>query len=70
VGEASEARAALATLAARPEWREDALVARFRDDIAPQLDATQLALQPWLEPVGEHGIPPRFAGAIDAIRGA
>jgi hypothetical protein len=70
VGEASEARAALATLAARPEWREDALVARFRDDIAPQLDAAQLALQPWLEPAGEHGIPPRFAGALDAIRGA
>ncbi|HVU82526.1 MAG TPA: UDP-N-acetyl-alpha-D-muramoyl-L-alanyl-L-glutamate epimerase [Rhodanobacteraceae bacterium] len=70
VGEASEARAAFATLAARPEWREDALVARFRDDVAPQLDATQLKLQPWLEPSGEHGIPPRFAGALDAIRGA
>ncbi|HXE65827.1 MAG TPA: UDP-N-acetyl-alpha-D-muramoyl-L-alanyl-L-glutamate epimerase [Rhodanobacteraceae bacterium] len=70
VGEASEARAAFATLAARPEWREDALVARFRDDISPQLDAAQLKLQPWLEPSGEHGIPPRFAGALDAIRGA
>jgi hypothetical protein len=70
VGEASEARAAFATLAARPEWREDALVMRFRDDIAPQLDAARLALQPWLEPSGEHGIPPRFAGALDAIRGA
>jgi hypothetical protein len=70
VGEASEARAAFATLAARPEWREDALVARFRGDIAPQLDAARLALQPWLEPSGEHGIPPRFAGALDAIRGA
>jgi hypothetical protein len=69
VGEASEARAAFATLAVRPEWREDALVARFRDDIAPQLDAAQWALQPWLEPSAEHGIPPRFAGALDAIRG-
>ena len=70
VGEASEARAAFAALAARPEWREDALVARFRDDIAPQLDATQLAMQPWLEPVGEHGVPAHFKGALDAIRGA
>lgn len=70
VGEASEARAAFATLAARPEWREDALVARFREDIAPQLDAVQLALQPWLEPAGERGVPARFAGALDAIRGA
>ncbi|MBU6478358.1 MAG: endonuclease domain-containing protein [Xanthomonadaceae bacterium] len=70
VGEASEARAAFAALAARPEWREDALVARFREDIAPQLDAARLDLQPWLEPTGEHGVPARFAGALDAIRGA
>jgi hypothetical protein len=70
VGEASEARAAFATLAARPEWREDALVARFREDIAPRLGAARPALQPWLEPSDEHGIPPRFAGALDAIRGA
>jgi len=70
VGEASEARAAFAALAARPEWREDALVARFREDIAPRLDAAQLGLQPWLEPAGEHGVPLRFAGALDAIRGA
>jgi hypothetical protein len=70
VGEASEARAAFAVLAARPEWREDALVSRFREDIAPQLDAAQLALQPWLEPTGEHGVPARFVRALDAIRGA
>jgi hypothetical protein len=70
VGEASEARAAFAALAARPEWREDALVARFREDIAPRLDTAQLQLQPWLEPAGEHGVPARFAGALDAIRGA
>ena len=70
VGEASEARAAFAALAARPEWREDALVARFREDVAPQLDAARLDLQPWLEPTGEHGVPARFAGALDAIRGA
>ena len=70
VGEASEARAAFAALAARPEWREDVLVARFREDIAPRLDAAQLALTPWLEQGGSHGVPARFAGALDAIRGA
>jgi hypothetical protein len=70
VGEASEARAALATLAARPEWREDALVARFREDIMPQLDAASLPLEPWLAPAGEHGVPERFRGALDAICGA
>jgi hypothetical protein len=70
VGEASEARAAFAALATRPEWREDALVSRFREDIAPQLDAAQTGLDAWLGPSREHGVPPRFAGAIDAIRGA
>jgi hypothetical protein len=67
VGEASEARAAFAALAARPEWREDALVARFHELILPQLDAAQLALAPWLVPGGAHGVPARFAGALDAI---
>ncbi len=69
VGEASEARAAFAALAVRPEWREDALITRFREQIAPQLDASQLALEPWLAPSGEHGVPERFAGGLDAIRG-
>jgi hypothetical protein len=67
VGEASEARAAFAALAARPEWREDALVARFHELIQPQLVAAELALAPWLAPGGKHGVPPRFAGALDAI---
>ena len=69
VGEAQEARAAFAALAARPEWREDALVARFREEIVPQLDAASLQLEPWLRASGEHGIPARFAGALDAICG-
>src|SRR5690348_1721221 len=70
VGEASEARAAFVALAHRPEWREDALVARFREEIAPQLDAGSLQLDPWLQASGEHGVPARFHGALDAIRGA
>jgi hypothetical protein len=70
VGEGAEARAAFATLAARPEWREDALVARFREEIAPQLDSAQQTLESWLAPSNEHDVPARFAGALDAIRGA
>ncbi|MGH8191720.1 MAG: UDP-N-acetyl-alpha-D-muramoyl-L-alanyl-L-glutamate epimerase [Rhodanobacteraceae bacterium] len=70
VGEAAEARAAFAALAARPDWREDALLVRFREEIAPQLDASEPALDPWLMPGGEHGVPARFSGALDAIRGA
>jgi hypothetical protein len=69
VGEAMEARAAFAVLAARPEWREDALIARFREEIAPRLDAASLQLEPWLRASDEHGIPARFIGALDAIRG-
>jgi hypothetical protein len=69
VGEGAEARAAFAALAARPEWSEDALVARFRQEIAPQLDASQLALEPWLSAAGEHGVPPRFEAALGWIAG-
>ncbi len=70
VGEGDEARAAMYALSLRPEWREDALVARFVREIGPQLDAGNLALEPWLEASGEHGIPARLAGALDAIRDA
>jgi len=67
VGEAAEARAALASLAARPEWREDALVARFRSEILPQLDADALALEPWLRAAGPHGVPAHLQPVLDAI---
>lgn len=42
VGEGRESRAAMAALAKRPEWREDTIVARFAQLIAPQLDAAEL----------------------------
>ena len=57
VGEARESRAALAALAARPEWREDTLVKRFAEEIAPQLDPAELAIEPLLAPEGPHRIP-------------
>ena len=68
VGEGIEARAAMAALAARAEWREDAVVARFADEIASQLDPNGLALAPLLVPHGEHRIPARLAALIDAHR--
>ncbi|HWU76919.1 MAG TPA: UDP-N-acetyl-alpha-D-muramoyl-L-alanyl-L-glutamate epimerase [Rhodanobacter sp.] len=67
VGEGAEARAAMFALSQRPEWQEDALVARFRSEILPQLDATQLALEPWLEPSPEHRVPARLQPALAAI---
>jgi hypothetical protein len=51
-------------LSQRPEWQEDALVARFRGEILPQLDVSALALEPWLEASPEHRIPARLQGAL------
>lgn len=67
VGEGAEARAAMYALSQRPEWAEDALVTRFRSEILPQLDASQLALEPWLQPSGEHRVPARLQAALAAI---
>ena len=58
VGEGQESRAAMATLATRPEWKEDALVARFNREIQPQLDADALAIEPLLRIVEEHRVAP------------
>jgi UDP-N-acetyl-alpha-D-muramoyl-L-alanyl-L-glutamate epimerase len=58
VGEGRESRAAMAALAQRPEWREDALVQRFAREIRPQLDAAELDIAPLLVPEEGHRIPP------------
>ncbi|MBV2209883.1 MAG: endonuclease domain-containing protein [Thermomonas sp.] len=57
VGEGRESRAAMAVLAQRPEWNEDAVVKRFAKHIAPQLAAEDLALAPLLALDNEHRIP-------------
>jgi hypothetical protein len=57
VGEGRESRAAMAALAQRPEWREDALVARFAREIAPQLHAEDLRIEPLLLLDEEQRIP-------------
>ncbi len=67
VGEGAEARAAMYALSQRPEWQEDALVARFRSEILPQLDASRLALEPWLQPSPEHRVPARLQPALATI---
>ena len=57
VGEGRESRAAMALLAQRPDWREDAVVARFAKQILPQLDPAALAIEPLLALDDEHRIP-------------
>ena len=60
VGEGRESRAAMAALAERPEWREDALVERFARQIRPQLDAGDLRIEPLLVLDDEQRIPPKL----------
>jgi hypothetical protein len=67
VGEGSESRAAMAALVARAEWREDALVARFVEEIQPQLGAGPV-LADLLVPAGDDRIPPHLRGFVDAHR--
>lgn len=57
VGEGRESRAAMAVLATRADWREDALIHRYRRDIAPHIGCVEI--EPLLQPNGEHGIPAR-----------
>ncbi|WP_243720297.1 UDP-N-acetyl-alpha-D-muramoyl-L-alanyl-L-glutamate epimerase [Luteimonas aestuarii] len=57
VGEGKESRAAMAALASRPEWREDAIVARFAREIAPQLGDGEVDVAALLSIDDAHGIP-------------
>ena len=57
VGEGRESRAAMETLAQRPDWREDAVVKRFARQIEPQLEAGELAIEPLLQLDDQHRIP-------------
>jgi len=68
VGEGRESRAALADLCHRAEWREDALVRRFANQIAPSLDAGDLALAPLLRAEGPHFVPEALAEVLHAVR--
>ncbi|WP_232820896.1 UDP-N-acetyl-alpha-D-muramoyl-L-alanyl-L-glutamate epimerase [Dyella sp. C11] len=64
VGEGAEARAAMYALSQRSEWQEDALVARFIHEILPQLDTSELALEPWLQGSDEQRLPARLKPAL------
>ena len=57
VGEGRESRAAMAALASRPEWKEDALIMRFTREIQPLLVEAELEIGPLLGIVDEHRIP-------------
>jgi hypothetical protein len=67
VGEGRESRAAMAALAQRPEWREDALVERFAREVMPQLDAGDLRIEPLLVPDDEHRIPAALRDKLRAF---
>ncbi|HMM66808.1 MAG TPA: UDP-N-acetyl-alpha-D-muramoyl-L-alanyl-L-glutamate epimerase [Dokdonella sp.] len=64
VGEGRESRAAMAALAARAEWREDAIVERFAHEILPLLDPAGPAIGPLLALEGEHHVPARLLAEV------
>jgi UDP-N-acetyl-alpha-D-muramoyl-L-alanyl-L-glutamate epimerase len=66
VGEGRESRAAMSALGGRPEWREDALVERFAHEIRPQLDASELRIEPLLVIDDEHRIPAKLWNRLRA----
>ncbi|WP_425489357.1 UDP-N-acetyl-alpha-D-muramoyl-L-alanyl-L-glutamate epimerase [Cognatilysobacter bugurensis] len=70
VGEGRESRAAMAALAQRPEWREDAIVERFAREIRTQLDATALGIEPLLELDAQHRVPAPLWERVRAHFGA
>jgi UDP-N-acetyl-alpha-D-muramoyl-L-alanyl-L-glutamate epimerase len=70
VGEARESRTAFALLAARPEWREDALVARFAREIGPKLEGDELGLGTLLALDDQHRIPAPLWDRLRAHLGA
>jgi len=65
VGEARESRAALATLAKRAAWSEDAMVAHFSKHILPQLPAEDLDLEALLQLGDRSALPERLQDAFD-----
>jgi hypothetical protein len=66
VGEGRESRAAMALLAKRAEWREDAIVERFNREILGQLDAQELDLPPLLTMTGGHHVPLPLVALLEA----
>lgn len=66
VGEGRESRAAMAALALRAEWSEDALVARFAAKIRPGLDAVDFDMAAQLQPEGAHHLPTRLLSILHA----
>ena len=64
VGEARESRAAFKSLSERADWREDAIVRRFADEVLPQIGQAGLELAPLLQPSAEHRLPERLRGVL------
>jgi UDP-N-acetyl-alpha-D-muramoyl-L-alanyl-L-glutamate epimerase len=64
VGEGRESRAALLALAERADWREDLIVQRFAQQILPQIERGELALDAVLKAAAEHRIPARLQAMV------
>ena len=67
VGEGKESRAAMASLAQRPEWREDAIVKRFAREIQPQLGSEEASVAAMMVLDDAHRIPAPLWGKLRAL---
>jgi hypothetical protein len=65
VGEGHESRAAMAELARRAEWREDAIVEHFIHEVQPQLGPDERSLEVLLRVEGERHLPARLVDAVE-----
>ena len=65
VGDADESRAAFTALAGRAEWREDVLVRRYAQVIAPQQPPVP-TLDTLLAPRPDHAVPARYRALLEA----
>jgi hypothetical protein len=66
VGGEEESLAALALLAASPEWRDAAIVRRFEPQL-PDLAGRRGLVQRVLTPAPEHGVPGRLSPVLAAL---
>lgn len=67
VGETDECVAALGLISARPEWREDLLVAQFADTVLTKIDNLERLVSEALQPRGVEALPERYRSMLPDV---
>ncbi len=66
VGEEAECAAAFVLLNEQSDWRDDAVVTWFRNQVLPHIDDATTLPEKYLDAGGEHHIPERYLELADA----